>query len=48
MVHDPLVAETVRVRDSLEPRFVIDDQEHQADGALARFRGATGSAPTSW
>ena len=45
MAHDPVVAETVRVRDSLEPRFVIEDQERQAELARQRFRGAAGKRP---
>ena len=46
MAHDPVVAETTRVRDSLEPRFVLADQEERAAAALARFRGGANSGPT--
>src|ERR1700730_15176991 len=45
MAHDPVVEETVRVRDSLEPRFVLEEQERRADASLARFRGSTGKRP---
>ena len=38
MVHDPVVAETVRSADHLEPRFVLDEQE-------ARRRPAAGRVP---
>ena len=45
MVHDPVVAETVRSADHLEPRFVIDAQEQAAAVRLAAFRGASGKRP---
>ena len=45
MGHDPVVAETKRERDSLEPRFVLEDQEQRADTALAGYRGANGKRP---
>ena len=45
MAHDPVVAETTRVRDSLEPRFVLAEQEQRANASLARFRGSTGRRP---
>ncbi len=45
MAHDPVVAETTRMRDGLEPRFVLAEQEQRADAALARFRGSTGRRP---
>ena len=34
MAHDPVVAETTRDRDSLEPRFVLPDQEARAAAVL--------------
>lgn len=37
MAHDPVVAETTTIRDSLEPRFVIDAQEAAAGAALDRY-----------
>ncbi len=45
MGHDPIVAETTRERDSLEPRFVLEDQEQRAATALASYRGANGKRP---
>ena len=39
MAHDPVVATTTRVRDSLEPRFVLADQEARARTALDGYRG---------
>jgi len=38
MAHDPVVTETVSLRDSLEPRFVFDEQEATAAAALDRYR----------
>jgi arylsulfatase A-like enzyme len=38
MAHDPVVAETTRQRDSLEPRFVLPEQERNAAQALAGYR----------
>jgi arylsulfatase len=45
MAHDPVVAETTRERDNVEPRFVLAEQEQRADAALADYRGATGKQP---
>src|SRR6202050_3716396 len=45
MAHDPVVAEPTRQRSSLEPRFVIPEQEERASAALSRFRGTTGKRP---
>jgi arylsulfatase len=45
MAHDPVVAETTRVRASLEPRFVLDGQERQAESALTAYRGPEGRQP---
>ena len=45
MAHDPVVAEAVRERDSLEPHFVLPDQEAAAAAALERYRGAAGRRP---
>ena len=39
MAHDPVVAETVRMADNLEPRFVLDGQEQRAQAALDAYRG---------
>ena len=48
MAHDPVVAEATRLRDSLEPRFVLDDQERRADADADRaFAGRTGDGPIS-
>ncbi len=44
MTHDPVVAETTKERDSLEPRFVLPDQEERAAAALDRYR-STGRRP---
>jgi arylsulfatase A-like enzyme len=38
MTHDPVVAETRKERDSLEPRFFLSDQERRADKVLDRHR----------
>ena len=45
MAHDPVVADTVRERDSLEPHFVLADQDRRAAEALARYRGDAGRRP---
>lgn len=45
MAHDPVVAETVREAEHLEPRFVIDEQEQRAAEKLAAYRGPTGKRP---
>ncbi len=45
MTHDPVVAETVRERDSLEPRFVLADQEQRAGSVLERYRGPESRRP---
>ena len=42
MAHDPVVATTTRVRDSLEPRFVLPDQEARAAAALDGYRARHG------
>lgn len=39
MSHDPVVAETVRSADHLEPHFVFEDQESAADAKLAARGG---------
>ncbi len=44
MSHDPVVADTTRQRDSLEPRFVVPEQEERAQAALERFT-ASGRRP---
>ena len=36
--HDPVVAETVRERESAEPRFVLPEQEEPGRSALAEYR----------
>ncbi len=38
MAHDPVVASTTRVRNNLEPRFVLSEQEDRAGAALDRYR----------
>ena len=38
MPHDPVVAETVRERESAEPRFVLPEQEERAGRLLAEYR----------
>ncbi|WP_208026754.1 hypothetical protein [Rhabdothermincola sediminis] len=45
MAHDPVVAETVREADHLEPRFVLPDQEARVAARLDAYRGATGKRP---
>ena len=45
MAHDPVVAETTRRRDSLEPCFVLPEQEDRSTAVLARFRGEGGRRP---
>ncbi|WP_208027658.1 arylsulfatase [Rhabdothermincola sediminis] len=45
MAHDPVVAETVREADHLEPRFVLPDQEARVAAKLDAYRGATGKRP---
>jgi arylsulfatase A-like enzyme len=45
MVHDPVVADTTRRRESLEPCFVIPEQEERAGRVLDRFRGEGGKRP---
>ncbi len=45
MAHDPVVAETTRRRDGLEPCFVLPEQEERAAAALTRFRGRGGKRP---
>src|SRR6186997_2875194 len=45
MAHDPVVAETVREAEHLEPRFVIESQEEKAAERLAAYRGQTGKRP---
>src|ERR1700734_2143782 len=45
MAHDPVVAETTRQRESLEPRFLIPGHEDRATAALARLRGEVGKQP---
>src|SRR5271166_668011 len=40
MTHDPVVATTVRERDSLEPHFVLDAQEERAAAALGRYHAS--------
>ena len=45
MAHDPVVADTVRERDSLEPHFVLADQDRRAAEALAGYRGDAGRRP---
>ncbi|MGZ8752960.1 MAG: arylsulfatase [Acidimicrobiia bacterium] len=40
MTHDPVVAETVRQAEHLEPRFVLEEHERSAEAKLAEFRGA--------
>ena len=45
MAHDPVVAETITERDSLEPHFTLPDQEARAAEALARYRGHTNRQP---
>jgi arylsulfatase len=42
MAHDPVVTDTVRVRDSLEPRFVLPAQEARATAALEAYRSTRG------
>ena len=42
MGHDPVVATTTRVRDSLEPRFVLPDQEARTAVALEGYRARHG------
>ena len=42
MAHDPVVADTVRIRDSLEPRFVLPEQEARATAALDAYRARRG------
>ena len=44
MVHDPVVATTVRRRSSLEPRFELDGQEERAADVLGRHH-ASGRRP---
>ena len=38
MAHDPVVAEATKIRDSLEPRFVLPEQEARAAEALEGYR----------
>ena len=38
MAHDPVVAETVRIADNLEPRFVLDGQEQRSRATLDAYR----------
>ena len=45
MVHDPVVAETVRSADHLEPRFVLEAQEAAATARLNAYRGTSGKRP---
>ncbi len=45
MAHDPVVAETVRAAEHLEPRFVLADQEQRAGACLNAYRGAAGKRP---
>ena len=45
MAHDPVVAEAVQERDSLEPHFMLADQEARAEAALTGFRGAADRRP---
>jgi arylsulfatase len=45
MVHDPVVTATVTCAEHLEPRFVLDEQEHLAAQRLTAFRGADGRRP---
>ena len=45
MVHDPVVAETVRSADHLEPRFVLEAQEAAGTARLNAYRGASGKRP---
>jgi arylsulfatase len=45
MVHDPVVTETVSCAAHLEPRFVLDEQEHHAAQRLQAYRGSTGRRP---
>ena len=47
MAHDPVVTETARVRDSLEPRFVLEEQEQRAAPRWPGSAGPPVSAPTS-
>ncbi|MCB0976920.1 MAG: arylsulfatase, partial [Acidimicrobiales bacterium] len=44
MAHDPVVAEATKIRDGLEPRFVIPEQEEAATSALDRYL-ASGRRP---
>jgi arylsulfatase len=44
MTHDPVVAETVRLAEHLEPRFVLEEHEQAAEAKLAAFR-AGGAGP---
>jgi len=45
MAHDPVVAETVRTAENLEPRFMLDGQEQRAQAALEAYRaGGPGGA----
>jgi arylsulfatase A-like enzyme len=45
MAHDPVVAETVSDRDSLEPHFHLQDQEAEAAQSLERYRGGRDRQP---
>ncbi len=45
MAHDPVVEEAVKERSSLEPHFVLDEQEQTASSLLNAFRGSTGKQP---
>src|ERR1700689_3994076 len=45
MAHDPVVAEAVGERPSLEPHFVLDQQEQRAASLLSAYRGPSGKQP---